>query len=116
MSGKINKAALQKLKNDPGTKWSYANFGYMLAIAKLNVNVGDAGFTVTVSNNLEQYINSRSNVKRIYISPRCWRSVFVYHYIQLAMQVSPQLLRMMQPDLQDHRVFVPLQLRQSIFE
>lgn len=30
-----------------------ANFGYMLAISKLNVNVGDAGFTVTVSNNLE---------------------------------------------------------------
>jgi hypothetical protein len=29
-----------------------ANFAYMLAIAKLNVNVGERGFTVTVSGNL----------------------------------------------------------------
>jgi len=30
-----------------------ANFAYSLAIAKLNVNVGETGFTVTVGNNLE---------------------------------------------------------------
>jgi len=30
-----------------------ANFAYFLAIAKLNVNVGDTGFTVTVSSSLE---------------------------------------------------------------
>jgi len=30
-----------------------ANFGYLLAIDKLNVNVGNTGITVTVSNNLE---------------------------------------------------------------
>ena len=30
-----------------------ANFAYLKAIAKLNINVGDAGFTVTVSSSLE---------------------------------------------------------------
>lgn len=44
-------ARLDKLL--PYCRLALANFGYMLAIDKLNVNVGQTGITVTVSNNLE---------------------------------------------------------------